>query len=81
MFFSYCSHHVPMGFPKAFPSSQVIPQDIPNSTSVLSHMVLPKVHPHVYKLKRVSHRGAHLFLCCNLGSKEIHDVPKKLVMG
>jgi hypothetical protein len=26
MFFLYCSHHVPMGFPKASPSSQVVPQ-------------------------------------------------------
>ncbi len=34
------------------PSSQVVPQDIPNSTLDLSHMVCPKFNSHVYKLKR-----------------------------
>jgi hypothetical protein len=37
-----CSHHVP----------KYIPQDVPNNTSVLSHMVYPKFNSHVYKLKR-----------------------------
>jgi len=40
-----CSHHIP------FISSQVVPQDIPNSTSVLSYKVCPKFNSHVYKLK------------------------------
>jgi hypothetical protein len=29
-----------------------IPQDVPNSTLVLSHIVCPKFNSHVYKLKR-----------------------------
>jgi len=80
-FFSYCSHHIPMGFPKASPSSQVVPQDFPNSTSVLSHMVLPKVQLPCIQNRKAGHRGAQLFLCCNLGSKEMPNVPKKLLMG
>jgi hypothetical protein len=47
-----------MRFPKASPSSQVVPQDIPNSTSVL----LPCI-----QTRKAGHRRAHLFLCCNLG--------------
>jgi len=31
---------------------KVVPQDIPNSTLDLSHMVCPKFNSHVYKLKR-----------------------------
>ncbi len=81
MFFFYCLHHVPMGFPKASPTSQVVPQDIPNSTSVLSHMVFPKVQLQCIQTRKAGHRGAQLFLCCTLGSKEMPNVPKKLVMG
>jgi hypothetical protein len=40
--FSACSHGVP----------QVVPQDIPNSTLILSYMVCPKFNSHIYKLKR-----------------------------
>jgi hypothetical protein len=40
---------------KGFPSFQsvfkCIPQYIPNSTWVLSHMVCPKLKSHVYRLK------------------------------
>jgi hypothetical protein len=81
MFFFYGSHHVPMGFPKASPSSQVVPQHIPNSTSVLSHMVLPKVQLPCIQTRKAGDRGAHLFLCCNLGSKGMPNVSEKLVMG
>jgi hypothetical protein len=43
---------VPNVFPCGSPSSQVVPQDIPNSTLDLSHMVCPNSNSHVYKLKR-----------------------------
>jgi hypothetical protein len=67
MFFFYGSHHVPMGFPKAFPSSQVVPQDIPNSTSVVSHMVLPKVQLPCIQTSKVG-IGEHIsFYVANLG--------------
>jgi hypothetical protein len=48
--FPMCSHHVPW----SSSSSQVVPQNFPNCTSVLSHMVCPKFNPHVCKLKRGS---------------------------
>ncbi len=40
--FSTCSHQVPLRFPKVFPKG------VPNSTSILSHMVLPKVQLSMY---------------------------------
>ncbi len=43
--FSSCSQ-------KESSSSKVVPQDIPNSPSDLSHTVCPKFNSHVYKLKR-----------------------------
>jgi hypothetical protein len=42
--FSTCFHHVPL----RFPSSQVIPESVPNSTSILSHMVCPKFNSHIH---------------------------------
>jgi hypothetical protein len=40
-----CSQYVKTLFPEGSPSSQVVPprQDVPNSTSDLSHLVLLKV--------------------------------------
>jgi hypothetical protein len=34
-------------------------------------MVCPKSNSHLYKLKKVGHRRAYLFLFCYLGSKEV----------
>jgi hypothetical protein len=45
--FLTCSHHIPL----RFLSSEVVPKGIPNSTSILSHMVCPKFNSHVYKLR------------------------------
>jgi hypothetical protein len=46
-----CSHHVLIVLPGGSASSQVAPEDIPNYTSILSHMVCPKFNSDVYKLK------------------------------
>jgi len=51
-FFASCSHKVIIKFPKDSPSCQVVPQSVPNITSVWSLMVCPKFNSHVYKLKR-----------------------------
>jgi hypothetical protein len=77
--FPMCSHEVPQ-FPKLFP------QNVPSSTSALSHMVCPKFNPHVYKLKKVDHRK-HIWFYFAIGGPKrciywgIPNVPKKLVMG
>ncbi len=48
---------------------------------------LPKVQLPLYKLNKVKSRGAHLFLFCNCGSKEVLLLgacpmfPKKLLIG
>jgi hypothetical protein len=51
LLFLMCFHRVPLRF-----SSQCVlkdvPQDVPNSTSILSHMVCPKFSSHGYNLKR-----------------------------
>jgi hypothetical protein len=44
-------------------------------------MVLPNVQLPRIQTRKAGHGGAHLFLGCNLGSKEMPNVPKKLVMG
>jgi hypothetical protein len=49
---SHLSNLLKKKHPKDSPSSQVVPQDIPYSTSDLSHTVCPKFNSHVYKLKR-----------------------------
>jgi hypothetical protein len=67
----FCSYDVPYVFPKGSPSCS---QNVPNSISLLSHMVNPKFNSHVYKLKKVhyvEHIGAHLFLYCRWWSKEV----------
>jgi len=52
-FLGVCCHA--MKFPKGSPSSQVVHQNVPNSTSLISHMVCPKFNSHVYKCKKVGH--------------------------
>jgi hypothetical protein len=70
-------------FPKGFQVPKYVPQDVPNSTWVLSHMVCTKFNFPVYKQKS---RGAHLFLFpkwvqrgASIG--DMPNVPKKLLMG
>jgi hypothetical protein len=64
-----CSQCVPIRFQKASSSPQVVPQDIPKSTSDFSHMICPKFNSDVYRLKGWT-KGEHIcFLLCNLGSK------------
>jgi len=58
--FSLVPKCVPIGFAKGSPSSQ----DVPNSTSDLSHMVCPKFS--CTQTEKVGYRGANLFLFCNL---------------
>jgi hypothetical protein len=83
-FFS-CSQCVPMGFSKVFLNSQVVPQDVPNSTWVSSPIICPKFNSHVHKLERLAIK--HLFVFCDLGSKEVLLLEsaqcsrKKLVLG
>jgi len=52
-------------FPWGSSSSWLVLENIPNSTSFLSHMVCPKFNSHVYKLRRYAIGGIHLFLFCN----------------
>jgi len=68
-FLFICSQCVLIMFPWASPSSHVVPQDVPNNTSILSHMICPKFNSHVYKLKKVRQRGTHLFPFCNRDPK------------
>ncbi len=64
---STCPHEVPsfflwkggkiFRFPNVFPSgSQVIPQDVPNTNLILSHMICPKLNSHVY----INWKGEHM---------------------
>jgi hypothetical protein len=66
-----CSQCVPIRFPNGSSSPQVVPQDIPSSTSDFSHMVCPKLNSDVYKLKRCSIGECICFLLCNVESKEV----------
>jgi hypothetical protein len=78
--------NVPNMFPAGSPSSQVVPEFIPYSTSILSHMVCPKFNPHVYKLKR-SAIGEYICLNFEIGSPKkcfhwgVLNVPNFLLMG
>ncbi len=73
---------IPMKFPK-FP----LPQEVPNSTSILSHTVWPQFNFHVCKVKR-SAKGKHIHASI-LGREaylgfyagECLMFQKKLVMG
>ncbi len=48
--FSMCSQHVFIMFLWDSPSSQVIPEGVPNSTWILSRMVCPKFNSHIHNL-------------------------------
>jgi len=52
IFFASYSQCVPMGFSKSSSIFQVVPQDVPNSTSVLSLIGCKKFNSHPYILKR-----------------------------
>jgi hypothetical protein len=45
--FLMCSHQFLKGF---LERSQCVPQGVPNSTALLSHMLCPKLNFHLYKL-------------------------------
>jgi hypothetical protein len=66
---SHLSNLLKKKHPKDSPSSQVVPQDIPYSTSDLSHTVCPKFNSHVYKPKRWAIID-HICSIMQLGSKE-----------
>jgi len=75
--FSSCSHEDPIRFPSS--------QDVPNNPLDLSHMVCPKFNSHVYKLRKVGYRGAHLFPFCSWDPKRcfywgVPNVPKELMI-
>jgi len=61
-----CSQCVHIRFPKA---PQVVPQEVPNSTSYLSHMVCPKFFTCSINWKGRLCGGAYLFLFWDWGSK------------
>jgi hypothetical protein len=42
LLFPMCSHQVTINFPSSHSVPKCIPQDVPNSTPVLSHMECPK---------------------------------------
>ncbi len=60
--FPMCSHYVPMrSSPRVPPSSQVVPEDVLNSNSVLSHMVCPKLKLScTYVAKKLSSCPTHV---------------------
>jgi hypothetical protein len=70
--FSSCSHGVP--------------QVVPNSTTILSHMVCRKFNSYVYKVKRWA-IGEHISFYFGVGGPKrccyggVPNVSKKLVMG
>jgi len=61
-----CSQCVPIMIPKHFQVPKYVPQDVPNSTWVLSLMVCTKFNSPVYKLKS---RGACYFYFASGGPK------------
>ncbi len=58
-FFFYCSHDVLMGFPKASPCSQVVPQDIPIAPQFYPIWFCTKFNSRPYKLERLA-IGEHI---------------------
>jgi hypothetical protein len=66
-----------MGLPS---NSQNVPQDVWNNISNLSHMVCPKFNSHVYKQKKVGHRGTCMG-AKRFSSWGMSNVPKKSTMG
>jgi len=71
-------------FSKGSQVPKYVPQDVPNSTWVLSHMVCTKFNSLVYKLKS---RGAHLIFILQVGVQRgasiggMPNLSKKLLMG
>jgi hypothetical protein len=54
-----CSHDVPMVFLPAYQKvPNVVPQNVHNSMSDVSHMVCPKFNSHVYELKKGRTQGS-----------------------
>jgi hypothetical protein len=79
-FFWGCCHA--MKFPKDSPSPQVGHQNVPNNTSLTSHMVCPKFNSHVYKCKMWVKGSTHFAIGCpkrcfylGVPSKDIGDGP------
>jgi len=62
-----CSHEVP----KDSPSSQVFPQNVPNSTSLLAHIWFAQSLTLIYINWKGGQKGAHLFLFGNWLPKEV----------
>ncbi len=74
--FSMCSQSIILRFPKDSSSSQIVPPDVPNSTSILPLMVCPKC-----KLKRLPIEEHICFYFSTWGPKkyfycEVPRVPK-----
>jgi hypothetical protein len=73
-------------FPQGSPSSQIVPPDVPNSTSILPLKVCPKFNSHVCKLKRLPIQE-HICLYFSTWDPKRYfywgmlNVLKKLVMG
>jgi hypothetical protein len=63
--------------------SQEVPQKVPNSTLVLSHMICPKFNSHLYKLKRC--RLGSTYVATGVANKlplvELQNVPKIFWLG
>ncbi len=73
-------------FPSGSPSSQLVPQDILNSTPVLSHMVCPKFNCLMYKVKRWAIGSIFVFIIwmvvprgASIGTRSMFF--KKMMMG
>jgi hypothetical protein len=85
-FFSLGGWRERQGFFFFFPCSQCVPQDVPNSTWVLSHMVCPKFNSPIYKLKRWN-PGVHICFYLQVAVWRgasiggMLNVPKKMLMG
>jgi hypothetical protein len=63
-----------MGFPKL---PIVVPQDIPNNTSILSHMVCPKFNSQVYQLKKwAKEEHVCFYLVCPKFNSQLHKLKK-----
>jgi len=84
--FSMHSQSVTVRFPKGSPSSQIVPPDVPNSTSILPLMVCPKFNSDVCKLKMLPIEEHICFYFSTWGPKRyfcwgVPNVPKNLVTG
>jgi hypothetical protein len=86
-FFPMCSQHFLIKFSKGSQSvPKWVPQDVPNSTSILSHTVCPEFNSHVYKLKMYA-EGEHICFYFATGVQRgasiggMANVPKTLLIG